>query len=71
MLASGLRAHVADSGAAKAHAIAALAAQVRREAYVMAYADGFYIVGFGLVLSLSVVAILRRPRKADVPLEAH
>jgi MFS transporter, DHA2 family, multidrug resistance protein len=61
MLAAGMHAHVADPAMAKAQAIAQLASQVRREAYVMAYADGFYLVGVCLVLSLGVVAILRKP----------
>ncbi len=38
-------AHIADPLAAKAAAVGHLAQQVRREAYVMAYADGFWLVG--------------------------
>ncbi|HWK47383.1 MAG TPA: DHA2 family efflux MFS transporter permease subunit [Stellaceae bacterium] len=63
-LAAGMHAHVTDSALARGQALAKLAAQVRREAYVMAYADGFYLVGVCLVLSLGVVAILRKPRNA-------
>ncbi len=50
-----------------------LAQQVRREAYVMAYADGFWLVGVSLVLSLAVVAILKKPPRWRVagPVEAH
>ena len=70
-LAAGFQAHLADPAMAKAQALAQLAAQVRREAYVMHYADGFYLVGVSLVLSLAVVAILRKPPKADGPVEAH
>jgi DHA2 family multidrug resistance protein len=65
MLASGLQTHVTDQALAKAQALARLAVQVRREAYVMAYADGFYLVGISLVISLAAVAILRKPSKAD------
>jgi DHA2 family multidrug resistance protein len=70
-LAAGLHGHIADQAAAKGAAIAMLATQVRREAYVMAYADGFYIVGVSLVLSLGVVAILRKPQRTAGPIEAH
>ena len=61
-LAAGFQAHIADAGIAKLQAIATLAAQVRREATVMAYSDGFWIVAVGLVISLGAVALLRRPR---------
>jgi DHA2 family multidrug resistance protein len=65
-LAAGMHAHVADPTMAKARALTQLAAQVRREAYVMAYADGFYLVGVCLVLSLGAVALLRKPRSGPV-----
>lgn len=68
-LAAGLHAHVSDAGVAKAQAIAQLAAQVRHEAYIMAYADGFYLVGVGLTLSLAAIALLRKPAK--VAADAH
>jgi MFS transporter, DHA2 family, multidrug resistance protein len=71
MLAAGFQAHLVDPATANAQALAQLAAQVRREAYVMAYADGFYLVGVSLVLSLGVVAILSKPQKASGPVEAH
>ncbi len=56
---------------ARSQAIAQLAAQVRREATVMAYADGFYIVGVGLTISLLAVALLRKPGSAPVISDAH
>jgi DHA2 family multidrug resistance protein len=70
-LAAGYQAHVADAGVAKMQAVSTLASQVRREAYVMAYADGFWIVAVGLALSLAAVAALGRPRGAAASLEAH
>jgi DHA2 family multidrug resistance protein len=70
-LAAGFHVHLADAGLAKMQAIATLAAQVRREAYVMAYADGFWLVGFGLVLSLMAVALLKKPRASAGLAEAH
>ncbi|ACA20846.1 drug resistance transporter, EmrB/QacA subfamily [Methylobacterium sp. 4-46] len=70
-LAAGLHAHMPDPTAAKGAALAMLARQVRREATVMAYADGFWLVGASLVLSLAVVAVLRKPARAGGPVEAH
>jgi MFS transporter, DHA2 family, multidrug resistance protein len=70
-LAAGLHTRIADPALAKAQALAALAAQVRQEAYVIAYADGFYLVGVSLVLSRGAVAILRKPQKAGGAIEAH
>jgi DHA2 family multidrug resistance protein len=63
MLAAGFQTHVTDTALAKAQALAQLAAQVRREAYVMAYADGFYLVGISLLISLGAVVLLRKPSK--------
>lgn len=70
-LAANFHAHIGDMGLAKMQAVAALAAQVRREAYVMAYADGFWLVAVGLVLSLTAVALLKRPQPSARALEAH
>jgi DHA2 family multidrug resistance protein len=70
-LAAGFQAHVADAGLAKMQAIATLAAQVRREATVMAYADGFWIVAVGLLVSLLAIAALKRPQAVAGPVEAH
>lgn len=70
-LAAGMHARIADPLAAKGIALGQLAAQVRREAYVMAYADGFWLVGVSLVASLAVVAILKKPQRAAGPVEAH
>ena len=39
-------------------ALAALANQVRRQALVMAYADGFWLMGWGLLLVLLAVPFL-------------
>lgn len=43
-------------------AVAQLAEQVRRQALVMAYADCFFLIGCGLVLSLGLVPLLARFR---------
>ncbi len=69
-LVAGMR-NAADPALAKAQALAVLAAQVRREATVIAYADAFWIVGTGLVVSLAAILILRRPRRPDAAAGAH
>ncbi|MGO9389846.1 hypothetical protein, partial [Rhodoblastus sp.] len=43
----------------------------RQEATIMAYADGFYLVGFGLVLSLGAITLLRKPGRFGAPAGAH
>jgi len=60
-LAAGLHSRVSDPLMAKSQAIAMLAGQVRREATIMAYADGFFLVGVGLALSLFAITLLRKP----------
>ncbi|MDX7951322.1 MDR family MFS transporter [Lichenihabitans sp. Uapishka_5] len=70
-LAAGLHAHVLDLAAAKAQAIGLLATQARREAYVMAYSDAFWIIGVGLIISLGAIGLLKKPQKATGPIEAH
>ena len=69
-LVAGLRGSL-DPALAKGRALAILAGQVRREATVAAYADAFWVVAVGLVLSLAAVLLLRRPRRAAAPVEAH
>jgi len=60
-----------DPTLAKGRALMTIAAQVRREAYVSAYSDAFFIVAVGLVISLSAILLLRRPPKMAGPVEAH
>ena len=50
MLIAGLGGNV-DPALAKGRALMQIAAQVRREAYVSAYADAFWIVGVGLIVN--------------------
>jgi DHA2 family multidrug resistance protein len=42
-------------------ALGQLAGLVRREAFIMAYGDCFFVIGVGLVLSLPAVLLLKRP----------
>ncbi|MDX7953915.1 hypothetical protein P7D22_22430 [Lichenihabitans sp. Uapishka_5] len=67
----GMQAHVHDLAMARAQALGLLATQVRREAYVMAYSDAFWIIGVGLIISLAAVALLKKPQKTSGPIEAH
>ncbi len=60
-----------DPTLARARALATLAAQVRREATVIAYADAFWLVGVGLVISLAAIGLLKRPPRMAAPVEAH
>lgn len=71
MLVAALRGSGADLATAKARALASIAAEVRREAYVSAYSDAFWIVGVGLILSLCAILLLKKPQRAAAPVEAH
>ncbi|MBC8124024.1 MAG: multidrug efflux MFS transporter [Gemmatimonadaceae bacterium] len=52
----------ADPASAENQALAAVANLVRREAYVMAYNDCFYFIGFSLLLSGVAVFFFRKAR---------
>jgi DHA2 family multidrug resistance protein len=69
-LMAGMRG-VADPAVAKVQALTSIALQVRREAYVSAYADAFWIVAVGLIVSLAAIFLLRKPQKSAGPVEAH
>jgi hypothetical protein len=62
---------IADPAIAKAQALMSVAAGVRREAYVSAYSDAFWIVGVGLIVSLCAIVLLRKSRPPKGPVEAH
>ncbi len=66
-----MQAHVVDPLAAQAQALSLIAGEARREAYVMAYSDAFWIIGVGLIISLAAIALLKKPQKAPGPIEAH
>ena len=66
-----MQAHVVDPIAAQAQALGLIASQARREAYVMAYSDAFWIIAVGLVVSLAAIPLLKKPQKAAGPIEAH
>jgi DHA2 family multidrug resistance protein len=55
-----------DSGAATVHmrALAAMANTVRREAFVMAYSDCFFVIGFALLLCILALLLIRKTAPA-------
>jgi MFS transporter, DHA2 family, multidrug resistance protein len=71
MLMAGARGAIADPAITKAQALMWIAAGVRREAYVSAYSDAFWIVGVGLIISLCAIALLRKSRPSKGPVEVH
>ncbi|WP_237479152.1 MDR family MFS transporter [Lichenibacterium dinghuense] len=66
-----MQAHVVDPIAAQAQALGLIASQARREAYVMAYSDAFWIIAVGLIVSLAAIPLLKKPQRATGPIEAH
>jgi MFS transporter, DHA2 family, multidrug resistance protein len=68
---AAMQAHVVDPIAARGQALGLIATQVRREAYVMAYSDAFWIIGVGLILSLAAIALLKKPQRTAGPVGAH
>src|SRR5580658_672613 len=65
---AGMAQHLAAGGesadAARLQAVASVAGLVRRNAFVMAYSDCFFVIGVILLLSLIPVLFLPRPRSA-------
>ncbi|ACK52343.1 drug resistance transporter, EmrB/QacA subfamily [Methylocella silvestris BL2] len=70
-LMAGMYEKFADPAIAKGHALQMIAAQVRREAYVSAFSDAFWVVGVALIISLAAITLLGKPTRAAGPLEAH
>lgn len=71
-LMAGMYEKFADPALAKAHALQLIATQVRREAYVSAFSDAFWVVGVALVVSLAAIPLLRKNRRPSAgPIEAH
>ncbi len=60
----------ADTHFAMMRAMAAIAAEIQRQAIVMSYLDGFWIMGIGLLLGMPLVLLLRRPA-ADAQAVMH
>jgi DHA2 family multidrug resistance protein len=62
LMAEQMRAGTGGTGDASAMALAQLQNMVRREAYVMAYSDCFYIMGAAMAVALIAVCFLRKPK---------
>jgi DHA2 family multidrug resistance protein len=50
-----------DASFATLRALRMIAGEVQRQALVMSYLDGFWIMGFGLILASPLVLLLKRP----------
>jgi DHA2 family multidrug resistance protein len=61
LMAAQMQAGTGGTGDANAMALAQLQGLVRREAFVMAYSDCFYIMGAAMAIALVAVFFLRRP----------
>jgi DHA2 family multidrug resistance protein len=62
LMAAQMQSETGSTGDATAMALAQIQNMVRREAYVMAYSDCFYIMGVAMVVALIAVCFLRRPK---------
>ncbi len=56
---------VADRALATRRAIAAIAAQAREQAWIMAFSDMFFVLGVALVVAMASGLLLRRPARVD------
>jgi DHA2 family multidrug resistance protein len=52
----------ADPAYATARALKMIAAEVQRQALVMSYIDGFWLMGIGIILAIPAVLLLKRPK---------
>jgi DHA2 family multidrug resistance protein len=62
LMAEQMQSGTGGTGDATAMALAQLQNLVRREAFVMAYSDCFYIMGVAMAVALVAVCFLRRPK---------
>jgi DHA2 family multidrug resistance protein len=60
-MAHGMMQNGADGHYAQLRAIRLVAGEVQRQALVMSYVDGFWIMGVGLLVAAPLVFLLRRP----------
>jgi hypothetical protein len=52
-------------------ALRMIADEIQRQAQVMSFLDGFWIMGFGLILAAPLVLFLRRPPAGAGAIGAH
>jgi DHA2 family multidrug resistance protein len=69
-IAAGLLRDGADPAYATMRAMKMLGAEVQRQALVMSYIDGFWLMGIGIILAIPAVMFLKRP-KAGAAAMAH
>src|SRR6201996_1400609 len=69
-IAAGLLRDGADPAYATARAMRMLGAELQRQALVMSYIDGFWLMGAGIILAIPAVLFLQRP-KAGAAAVAH
>ena len=58
--------HSIGAGAAQGRALALLATSVRKQAFVLAYIDGFMVLGFGVIVALVLMLLLRPPPEQSI-----
>jgi DHA2 family multidrug resistance protein len=68
--AAGLIHGGADPAYATMQALRAIGGEIQRQALVMSYVDGFWIMGIGIILAVPAVLLLKRP-SGDAPAMAH
>ena len=56
---------VSDQAEATHRSIVAIGQIVRRQAYVMAYSDAFYLLGVVLLIALVAALLLRKPQLTE------
>ena len=61
-IAHGMLRDGADPAYATARALKMIGAEVQRQALVMSYIDGFWLMGFGIILAIPAVLLLKRPK---------
>jgi DHA2 family multidrug resistance protein len=61
-IAAGLLRDGADPAYATMRAMKMLGAEVQRQALVMSYIDGFWLMGIGIILAIPAVLFLQRPK---------
>ncbi|HWD56829.1 MAG TPA: DHA2 family efflux MFS transporter permease subunit [Stellaceae bacterium] len=57
----------AGAGATHMQALAQLAGTVRREAFVMAYSDCFFVIGWALVICILALFLVKKPPESAAP----
>jgi DHA2 family multidrug resistance protein len=61
-IASGMLRDGADPAYATARALHMIGAEIQRQALVMSYIDGFWLMGIGIIVAIPAVLFLQRPK---------